>query len=110
MTRTLDLSVLQSMFGDDIPLRNAILQEFTNFAAPYVQELNDALQSSNRAGIRHLAHKLKSSARTVGANELAEACANLESAAAESEWETLQAYAASIKQELDSALAAIARL
>lgn len=110
MAEVLDLSVLDSMFGDDLPLRAAILQEFVKYAEPYLCELDAAMDSRKRQGVRYLAHKLKSSARTVGAGSLADACDTLERIATDSEWEQIAGLAEAIRRELRRTLAAIANL
>lgn len=110
MSDVLDLSILESMFGDDPPLRAAILREFVKYADPYMSELDAALQSHKRQGVRHLAHKLKSSARTVGAGPLADICAALERQAADCEWEQILQLAEGVKRELAQTLRAIAAL
>ncbi len=74
----LDLSVLETMFGDDQDLINDILAEFKLSAAPYAQELSSALSAKNIHGVRSLAHKLKSSSRAIGALELAALSESLE--------------------------------
>lgn len=74
----LDLSVLQELFGDDDSLRMSILDEFCATTESYLQEFEAA---ADITALGAVAHKLKSSARTVGANALADICAGLEAAA-----------------------------
>jgi two-component system, sensor histidine kinase and response regulator len=83
--KTLDLSsmpvqvsVLEALVGTDPDLIRDFLQEFAASAARLAAELAEACgkqQSKDAAGI---AHKLKSSARSVGALRLGELCAAIE--------------------------------
>lgn len=74
----LDLSVLEALFGDDPELRLSLLDEFVISTHSYLQEFEAA---ADIVAVGAVAHKLKSSARTVGANRLADLCTGLESGA-----------------------------
>ncbi len=106
----LDLNQLESMFGDDVELRNAILQEFANSADPYLNELKDALDTQCSEGVKNLAHKLKSSSRTVGAEPLAVICEALELEAPNKEWPHLQGLSVQLREALDEVLGCIRAL
>lgn len=73
----LDMAVLEALFGDDLELRLGILDEFCAVTITYLQEFQAA---QDPVAIGAVAHKLKSSARTIGAHPLADICAGLESA------------------------------
>ncbi len=100
MSQPVDLSLLESMFGDDAELRSAILQEFVKSADAYVDELEGALSSRQSDGLKSLAHKLKSSARTIGAEPLASICEVIERSAPNKDWSLLEGLAAELRQSL----------
>jgi HPt (histidine-containing phosphotransfer) domain-containing protein len=100
----LDLSVLESMFGDDADLRAAILEEFANSATPYMEELDAAVASQSLEGVKSLAHKLKSSSRTVGAVALGNLCEALEKSAPMGNWQSLGEQEMALKDELERVL------
>ena len=100
----LNLSLLESMFGDDADLRYAILQEFANSADAYLLELECALGGRRPDGLRSLAHKLKSSSRTVGAVNLADICDAMERAVPNRDWGLLEGLAVQLKQSLAEVL------
>lgn len=103
----LDLSVLESMFGDDEELRGAILEEFKHSSIPYMAELDEAMASSDVDGVKSLAHKLKSSSRTVGASPLGDLCEYLEGIAPDSDWGEISQLQAKVKQSLSEVIQAI---
>lgn len=72
-----DMAVLEGLFGDDLGLRLGILDDFCAVTATYLEEFSAA---KDAVAVGAVAHKLKSSARTIGANSLADICAGLESA------------------------------
>lgn len=74
-TPPLDMAVLTALFGDDRALCFSILDDFSRSMDDYQAELGNAVDLTQ---VRAVAHKLKSSARTVGAGPLADICAALE--------------------------------
>lgn len=76
----IDLTVLEKLFGGDVTLRISILEEFCEATVGYLKEFEAA---EERPAIAAVAHKLRSSSRTVGANRLADICAALELASRE---------------------------
>ncbi len=75
-----DPSILKEMFGDDDETVREILRDFVAPASDNVREIQDAFEQGSADGVGKAAHKLKSSARSVGANELADLCYALETA------------------------------
>lgn len=67
-----DLSYLESIFGADAAQRTHILSDFATALEATVQDLEYALERGGGKNLDLLAHNLKSAARTVGANEVAE--------------------------------------
>jgi len=96
----LDIEVLKSMFGDDDELTLSILQEFKNSALPYIEELDVALTAQRTDGVKNLAHKLKSSSRTIGAAPLADICEALEEVAPRQDWTRITELEVSLRTEL----------
>lgn len=105
--QALDLSVLESMFGDDAELRGAILEEFKNSSIPYMAELDEAVAASNAEGVKALAHKLKSSSRTIGACPLGNLCEELEQKAPAADWAVISDLEGAIKSSLNDVIDAI---
>ncbi len=98
------------MFGDDVELRNAILQEFASSADPYLDELKGALDIQSAEGVKNLAHKLKSSSRTVGAEPLAIICESLQQVAPSKEWDHIQGLSVQLREALNEVLVCIRAL
>ncbi len=85
-----DDSTLKDMFGDDDETIKEILQGFLEPTEKIVQELTTALKSRNADDIHNAAHKLKSSARSTGANALADTSLALETAGREKNWDVIE--------------------
>ena len=79
-TTVWDANVLVKMIGGDMATQRRLLDKFLTCARDSVSELERAVQSGNPTLVADLAHKLKSPALTVGAMQLGELCAQLESA------------------------------
>ncbi|MCG2576858.1 MASE4 domain-containing protein [Dechloromonas sp. XY25] len=76
-----DIDVLKTLVGSDPKLIRELLQLFQTTAAQTAVELKRACASGMAAKVSAEAHKLKSSARSVGAFALGELCAQLEASA-----------------------------
>lgn len=96
----INLSVLTNIFGDDKELCDSILQEFSNSAGPYMLELSQAFEGASADGVKSLAHKLKSSSRTVGAEELGDLCEVLESSAPSQNWTLIDSQQLAVQSAL----------
>ncbi|CAA0102848.1 Sensor histidine kinase RcsC [Halioglobus japonicus] len=75
-----DVKVLQGLVGDDPEIIREFLEDFQQSSAAISQELRTASQSGNFAQVGAAAHKLKSSARAVGAIQLGNRCEEIEAA------------------------------
>jgi len=75
-----DVSVLQDLIGKDPELITKFLQEFCSAAAMIAEKLHRAGQADDLITGAAQAHKLKSSARAVGALRLGDWCAEIEQA------------------------------
>ncbi|MGE4221672.1 MAG: response regulator, partial [Alphaproteobacteria bacterium] len=87
----LDPNALREMFGDDEQTIREILKEFPEPSEAIVAELLQAHAARDADGIAAAAHKLKSSARAIGASSLAELCVVLEACGRSADWATLDA-------------------
>ena len=79
-TGPMDVSVLEGLVGDDPAVISEFLRDFRSSAARIAVELRAAFQVGQTAAVSAAAHKLKSSARSVGALALGELCAEMEQA------------------------------
>ncbi len=87
----MDLGVLKALVGDDPDVVQDFLRDFQASGAKTAAELKAACETGQAGQAGSLAHKLKSSARAVGALALGELCARMEQAGASGETETLTA-------------------
>ncbi|UJP00957.1 MAG: ATP-binding protein [Nitrosomonas sp.] len=77
---TVDVHVLEKLVGDDPEMIQEMLLDFRASAEKIATELHTAYQAGQFATAGSLAHKLKSSSRSVGALALGELCAAMEQA------------------------------
>ena len=73
-----DVSVLESLVGDDAAVVREFLQDFRESTAAIVASLPSALLQGRAKDAAAAAHKLKSSARSVGAFKLGDLCNEIE--------------------------------
>ena len=78
---TLDTTALADLVGDDPEAIQELLQDFRHYGHSTAVELLQAHADGQAEAVCTLAHKLKSSSRSVGAIRLSDYCARLESAA-----------------------------
>ncbi len=88
--RAVEPKFLRDTFGDDESLIKEILLDFVEPARATVGEIDTAFQSRDAAGLGAAAHKLKSSSRSVGAETLADLCAELEKAGKSGDWDSIE--------------------
>jgi|GEM_PF-1663320 len=88
----IDPSALEEIFGDDEDTLREILLDFVEPAQGIVREIEDAYEAKSATAVGAAAHKLKSSSRTVGANALADLCAELEAAGKSDDWDTIETH------------------
>jgi PAS domain S-box-containing protein len=75
-----DIGVLERLVGNDPVIVRSVLRDFLEAARSLGAELNAAVDASDLSRVWMLAHKMKSSARAVGALELGDLCDELENA------------------------------
>ncbi len=101
--RAVEPKFLRETFGDDDDLIKEILLDFVAPAEATVGEINDAFDSRDAAALGAAAHKLKSSSRSVGADMLADLCADLEKSGKSADWPSIEDH----HPKLASAIAAV---
>jgi HPt (histidine-containing phosphotransfer) domain-containing protein len=97
-----DISVLERLVGDDPAVVLDFLQDFQRSAGAIAQSLRVACNDGDMARISAQAHKLKSSACTVGALRLGELCAQIEVAGKAGSGDMLQVLVPAFEREFDA--------
>ena len=105
----LDLSELNALFGDDFEVLNQLLEAFVSSIDQGVAGMLSGFDVEDYERIRAEAHKLKSSARTVGAHTLADLCFELELAAKAKSAPALKTHLGLLESICDQTKSAIAR-
>ena len=82
----IDPQQLTNMFGDNPELFKEILNEFIVPTWSIINEIKTGWENHSAEEIEMSTHKLKSSARSVGATELGDICSILEIAGKEQDW------------------------
>ncbi len=85
----IDPRAIRDTFGDDDDTFREILQSFVEPSQEIIVDLGAACEHRNAGDVKDAAHKLKSSARTVGAHALADTCVALEAAGNAADWTTI---------------------
>ena len=85
-----DPSMLATIVGENPELHRVLLQKFVESATTTIQQIHGAYDSRAALELSELGHKLKSSARSVGAIGLANWCEDLEEAGRGDDWETIE--------------------
>lgn len=77
----IDLSLLADLIGQDEEAMHELLQDYRASARKQADDIKAAAVRHDAVHVSSIAHKLKSSSRSVGAQALGDLCANLENAA-----------------------------
>ncbi len=85
----IDERAIKDTFGDDDVTFKEILQSFVEPSQAIIDEIITAWEKRSASDVRDAAHKLKSAARSVGANALADTCAKLEAAGKSGDWSVI---------------------
>jgi signal transduction histidine kinase/CheY-like chemotaxis protein/HPt (histidine-containing phosphotransfer) domain-containing protein len=80
-----DVNVLKSIVGDDLETVQALLVEYIECSAGLADQLSGHMKEGRAREAASVAHKLKSSSRSIGALPLGELCARIETAASAGE-------------------------
>ncbi len=97
-----NVHVLEELIGNDPETIKEMLLDFRGSAEKLATELYTAYQAGQFAMVGSLAHKLKSSARSVGALALGELCAEMEQAGKKNDAEALALLLPSFDAEIRS--------
>lgn len=95
-TDTIDRRMLTRMVGDDPVTHRRLLQSFLRSTPEIIEQIQVAVSQSDADVIVAQTHKLKSSARSMGANELSDTCQLLEVAARNKQWKEAEDHMSSI--------------
>jgi signal transduction histidine kinase/CheY-like chemotaxis protein/HPt (histidine-containing phosphotransfer) domain-containing protein len=95
-----DVSALEALVGSDQQIIRELLQEFRVTAVRSAAELANACAAQRPADAAAIAHKFKSSARSVGALKLGDLCSAMEAAAAAGELAALAALLPQFEAEM----------
>ena len=90
-SRALDVAVLKGCIGDDDEGVDEFLRSYLDSSAKAAVALREARRARRADTFSGISHSLKSTARTVGATEVGELCAQLEAAGQQSDWSTIDA-------------------
>jgi len=85
-----DISMLISLVGNDKDKHCRLFKTFTNSASNIILETQKAYKNHDVETIKLQGHKLKSSAKSMGAHKLADVCQALETAASENNWHEIE--------------------
>ena len=85
----IDERALKDMIGDDPEMFKKILIDFVTPSQVTIREIQAGRKERSAETVNQAAHKLKSSAGSVGATELADICQSLETAGKEEDWELI---------------------
>lgn len=105
--KSLDLSILASFIGDDIEIQKEFLQSYLTSCRPQFFELDEVMIHRDVDAIRSLSHQLKSTSRTIGAEELAKQLQRLENATKEGTLDSNNTIYPKIKKEFNKVCMAI---
>ncbi len=85
-TAVIDLSVLHRSIGNNIELHRQLLSSYADDLPQTLEKFQNAFAWHNYEQLAEIAHKLKSSTRSLGALEMADACQALELASKKNCW------------------------
>ena len=88
--------MLKDLFGEDEETFKEVLNSFVGPSEEVLEALHRALDERAAVEVKAQAHKLKSSSRSIGADQLADLCRDLEQAGADEDWESISRLAESI--------------
>ena len=101
---------MTNVCGEDEATFKRILKNFVEPATSEVSEIGQAFAAHSAARVGAVAHKLHSSARAVGANQLANLCGALETAGKADDWGDIERFAPQLEMELKRVTEFIRRL
>ena len=85
-----------------------LVQQYAESTGPRIDELAGLVSAGDVTGVRHLCHILRGSSATLGAHQLAALLGDIEAAAADGDLDAASAQLASVRDEHERALGALA--
>jgi len=92
-----DELALSKLVGDDMEIISSFLHEFLKSTNEDILCIQSSVEMGNPAEAGRIAHKLKSSSKSVGADALSDLCAKMEYAGKKDDLIDVERYAASMK-------------
>jgi two-component system sensor histidine kinase/response regulator len=86
----IDFALLDDYFGDDPQVLNKLLALFKSSANTLLDKLETSTRQCDPHAVHALAHELRGSCSNIGIERMSEITANLETAAAEQDWQSAQ--------------------
>ena len=102
--QAVNVNILRELVGSDDDVIRELLAAFQHNALTSKTEMDVAWRSGSLNALAAAAHKLKSSARTIGALELGERCEQIETAANHGELEKVEDFMSHFDQAIDSVI------
>ncbi len=96
-----DIAVMRQMFHNNATLVSKFALKFIEVANSTLIEMRLAQAEKDLSALGRLGHKLKSSARTIGASGFAELCEALEKAGLDDNWDEAELLLTKIPPALD---------
>jgi len=106
----IDERAIKDVFGDDEETFKEILQSFAEPSRDIIADMLSACDGRDAPGVKDAAHKLKSSARTVGAHALADTCLALETAGKTADWDTIKKLTPVARAQFEAVAAYVSSL
>lgn len=85
----IDISVIKGLVGDDDEVIKMFFNKFIDSAPDEIKEIKNAIDNNDFLEAKAKAHKLKSSAKAIGANNLGDLCQKIEVESSSNEQKTL---------------------
>jgi HPt (histidine-containing phosphotransfer) domain-containing protein len=106
----LDTRALNELTGGDPEFRRQVLVEFARSFPGDVERMREAFEARDMTGVTRMAHRVKGVSTSVGAMRLAQACAELEAAGRDSQWDAIVATMRVFEEQAERLRVEIARL
>lgn len=106
----IDPAALTRVLGDDAIAHLNILRKFVTQSEVIVAEFEAACGQREAGQVSFHTHKLKSSARTVGADALADLCFSLEAAGRQEDWSEIDRLSPQMRPAMERVKAHVSKL
>ncbi len=103
-----DFNELDELLGSDIEMQQKFLQSFMQTAPDIVNQVSAACETGSIEQIDFNLHKLKSSAKAIGASKLLETSLAIESLLSTADWKEIKKLSIKLTQNLDEVTACVA--